>query len=157
MKQSEGNTDLQKVCALSEGMYNLASSVWHGGSPHQPYSKCKTATTNFDKKLTKSGNISRAELLQAEVRRRAPLNRAGSLFELFSLVFTSKDMKGGAKSRTASPQFLSLESPLSAASRVLSRNNQDYSQSLTIKVSPSPPLMLPFHCCVSLSSSVIKP
>jgi len=33
-----------KVSALSEGLYNLASIVWHGGSPHQPHSKCKTAT-----------------------------------------------------------------------------------------------------------------
>lgn len=49
------------------------------------------------------------------VGRRAPLDRVSAPFELSSLVFTSKDMKEVAESRTARPQFLSLESRLSAA------------------------------------------
>ena len=105
-----------KVCALSEGMYNLASSVWHRSSAHQPYSKCKTAPTptNFNKSW-RNQEILSDRLLHQKFGDRHLLNQVGSPFELFSLVLTSKDMKGAAKSRTASPQFLSLESPLSAA------------------------------------------
>lgn len=100
------------VCALSEGMYNLASSVWH----HQPYSKCKTAPipTNFNKSW-QNQEILADRLLHQKLRDghlwiklALPLN--------FSLLFShQKTWKGQRKSRTASPQFLFLESPLSAA------------------------------------------
>ena len=103
-----------KVCLLSEGMYNLASGVWLAEAPaHQPHSKCKTAPTPTN--LNKSWRNQEIAAPPVEVRRQAPLSQVGSPFELPSLVFTSKDMKGGAKSRTASPKFLSLESPPSAA------------------------------------------
>lgn len=105
-----------KVCALSEGMYKLASSIWRGGSAHQPSTKCKTAPTLI--KFNKSwGNqeILAEQLLQLKFGDMHLLNKVGFLFDLSSLVLTSKDMKGAEKSWTASPQFLSLESPLSVA------------------------------------------
>lgn len=42
------------------------------------------------------------------------MDRVSVPFELSSLVFTSKDMKEVAESRTARPRFLSPESTLSA-------------------------------------------
>lgn len=105
-----------KVCALSEEMYNLASSVWRRGSAHQPYSKCKTAPTRTNlNKSWRNQEILANRLLRQKFGDRHLWIELVLFFELSSLVFTSKDMKGVAKSRTVSPQFLSLESPLSAA------------------------------------------
>lgn len=64
-------------------------------------------------KLKESSSIS-WPALAAEVGRRVPLDGVSAPFELSSLVFTSKDMKEVVESRTARPQFLSLESTLSA-------------------------------------------
>lgn len=87
-----------------------------------------------------------------EVWRRAPLNRAVSLFELSC--FHIKRHERGRKKKDCQPPIPLPWVIAVGSSRVLSRNNQDRSQSLTIKVSPSPALTLPFYRSMSLSISV---
>lgn len=93
--------------------------AWRFGSSAALKMLNRTYSTQFRKKKMMQSiyiyiYISRGVLV-AEIQRQAPLNQVRSLFELSSLVFTSKDMKGVTKSRTASPYILSLESMLSAA------------------------------------------
>lgn len=110
------HADLQKsACSLRR------CTIWHRVSGTE--ARLISCTQNARQHLLhpiwtevgRNQEILADRVLSAGVRRQAPLNQVSFLFELSSLVFTSKDMKGVADSRTASPQFLSLESALSAA------------------------------------------
>lgn len=131
--------------------------AWRFGSSAALKMLNRTYSTQFrEKKMMQSRNISRGVLV-AEIQRQAPLNQVRSLFELSSLVFTSKDIKRGNEKQDSQPPIPLPWVNAVCGSRALSRNNQHDRQSLTIKVSISRYLILTFHCCASLSCSVIRP
>lgn len=153
MKQSEGNTDLQKSVCSPRGC-----TIWHEVSGVE--SRFISCTQNakrhkpdqFLQKLTKSGNI-RGSALPSEVRRQAPFEWSSRFLWTFLSCFHIKRHERGSKKQDSQPPIPLPWVTAVCSSHVLSRNNQDYRQSLTIKVSPSLSLMLPF-CTLSLS--VIK-
>lgn len=89
----------------------------------------------------------------SEVRRQAPFEWSSRFLWTFLSCFHIKRHERGSKKQDSQPPIPLPWVTAVCSSRVLSRNNQDYRQSLTIKVSPSLSLMLPF-CTLSLS--VIK-
>lgn len=131
MKQSDGKKKEEKkrkcrpskVCTLSEETDNLALSVWQqaagssavlkmlnsGGRRRKKKGKTSATTPPLRRsspiwtKVGPNQDILAGADPAGEVWRQPPLNQVSCGFELSSLVFTSKDMKGGAESRTGGP------------------------------------------------------
>lgn len=143
MKQSEGNTDLQKSVHSLRGC-----TIWpevSGMKAHQPSSKCKTAPApaNFCRIWRKSGNTIKPAS-PSGVGKWAPFESSSPSLWTFPSCFHIKRHERGSKKQDSRPP---IPLPWVTAvwhSLVLSRNNQDDRQWLTMKVSPSPSLMLPF-------------